>query len=108
MLNVNKKGLPPASGKGQQTTTESIIPNNRIMNKVEFLLGKSVDPKYYRKALKYAKHKLKWQGERYGLKYDNNYLAKVTSEVYNQQMLTEEMIKLGGIAYEINNRKTYN
>ena len=103
LLNENKKGLPPASGKAQEKTTESIIPNNRIMNKVEFLLGKEVDPRLYKKALKYAKHKLKWQGERYGRKYDNNYLAKVTSEVYNQQAITEEMMKLGGIANAFRN-----
>ena len=67
-----KKGLPPASGKGQLQTSKSSISEKEMMDKAEYFLGYKVKRTNFRKALKYARHKTSWQAKRFNKELDQS------------------------------------
>lgn len=77
-----------------QNTNTNIITLEREKGKAE------IDLEGYEKARRYAKHKLDWQNKRYNTKHSEEYLDKITLEIYQQQIAADHMMEIAGGRYE--------
>jgi len=69
--------------------SQMAVLEKNVMRAVESILGYKLDPEQYQKAYKYSRHKLEWQSKLYDMTYDDEYLAIVTAENYEQQIFAD-------------------
>lgn len=79
----------------KQKTDNNIISLDTNKSKVKKLIRDKyeidIDPEEFEESYKYANHKLNWQEKHFNKKFNLDYRAKVTIEIYRQRITTARM-----------------
>lgn len=84
---------PPVQLDPKQNIYRNIIPQlsdveKEMKEEVQKILGYEVDMKDFYSSYSYAKVKTSWQAKKFDKRFSRRYLAKVTSEIYEQNIRT--------------------